>query len=104
MPRLRRGRLLRVGARQTHTSEKLKMATYQEQIEAQRRRRERADGAERSFDRLCGAVADVLLPYIENKTLTHDQAAELMVKIVKAIISVADSKPSAAHGEGSPSK
>lgn len=62
------------------------MATYQEQLEAARLRRAKAYDAERKFDQMCGAIA--LLPYIEAKTLTEDQAADLMVKVVKAVLSI----------------
>lgn len=66
------------------------MATYQEQLAKLAEKRAKADRAEQTFDRMCGSIADVLLPYIENKTLTHDQASDLMVKIVKAVLASAE--------------
>lgn len=63
------------------------MATYQEQLARLAEKRAKEDNAERQFDRMCGSIADVLMPYIQDKTLTDDQAADLMVKIVKAILS-----------------
>lgn len=64
------------------------MATYQEQIEKNRQLKAKSDVAERSFDRMCANIADVLFPYIEDKTLTHAQASALMVKIVRAVLSM----------------
>ena len=68
------------------------MATYQEQIEAARRKRVQSDVAEQSFDRMCGRIADVLLPYIEDGTLTHDKAADLMVKLVRAVLTLGEKR------------
>jgi len=65
------------------------MATYQEQITRLKQQKARRDVAEVAFDRMCASIADVLMPYIEDKTLTQDQAAELMTKIVKAVLSIA---------------
>jgi hypothetical protein len=68
------------------------MPTYQEQIEANRLKRLKSEAVDRSFERMCGSIADVLLPYINDKTLTDDQAADMMVKIVKAVLSLVDDK------------
>lgn len=68
------------------------MATYQEQLAKLAEKKAQSERAERGFDVMCGRIADVLLPYIQDKTLTHDQASDLMVKIVRAVLSMADQK------------
>ena len=69
------------------------MATYQEQIEANRQKAVKADRAKKVFDRMCGSIADVLMPYIQDNTLTQDQAADLMTKLVKAVLHCGDNSP-----------
>lgn len=74
------------------------MANYQEQIE--KNRKAKSDVAERAFDRMCGNIAEVLLPYIEDKTLTNDQASALMVKIVRAVLSMGNPSPNGDSSRG----